>query len=98
MTEGVSSADSAEEPTGGFFFSVAATPLPSSASPPTPSPLRGGWAFEQGRKSEVMSTGISANRLEILQIADAVAREKSIEKDIVIQAMEHALHGRVLPA
>ncbi len=38
-----------------------------------------------------MSTGISANRLEILQIADAVAREKSIEKDIVIEAMEHAL-------
>jgi N utilization substance protein A len=38
-----------------------------------------------------MSTGISANRLEILQIADSVAREKSIEKEIVIQAMEHAL-------
>ncbi|HVZ99853.1 MAG TPA: transcription termination factor NusA [Caulobacterales bacterium] len=38
-----------------------------------------------------MSTGISANRLEILQIADAVAREKSIEKEIVISAMEHAL-------
>jgi N utilization substance protein A len=38
-----------------------------------------------------MSTGISANRQEILQIADAVAREKSIEKEIVIQAMEHAL-------
>ena len=38
-----------------------------------------------------MSTGISANRLEILQIADAVAREKSIDKEIVIQAMEHAL-------
>ena len=38
-----------------------------------------------------MSTGISANRLEILQIADSVAREKSIDKEIVIQAMEHAL-------
>ncbi|MEJ0058583.1 MAG: transcription termination factor NusA [Terricaulis sp.] len=38
-----------------------------------------------------MSTGISANKLEILQIADAVAREKSIEKEIVIEAMEHAL-------
>ncbi|MBL8549944.1 MAG: transcription termination/antitermination protein NusA [Hyphomonadaceae bacterium] len=38
-----------------------------------------------------MSTGISANRLEIMQIADSVAREKSIEKDIVIAAMEHAL-------
>jgi N utilization substance protein A len=38
-----------------------------------------------------MSTGISANRMEILQIADAVAREKNIEKDIVVEAMEHAL-------
>jgi N utilization substance protein A len=39
-----------------------------------------------------MSTiGVSANRLEILQIADAVAREKSIDKDLVIQSMEHAL-------
>jgi N utilization substance protein A len=38
-----------------------------------------------------MSTAVSANRLEILQIADAVAREKSIEKDLVITAMEHAL-------
>jgi N utilization substance protein A len=35
--------------------------------------------------------GVSANRLEILQIADAVAREKGIEKDLVIQSMEHAL-------
>lgn len=35
--------------------------------------------------------GVSANRLEILQIADAVAREKSIDKEIVIQSMEHAL-------
>ena len=31
--------------------------------------------------------GISANRLELLQIADAVARQKSIEKDVVIAAM-----------
>jgi N utilization substance protein A len=36
-------------------------------------------------------TGISANRLELLQIADAVAREKSIEKEIVIQAIEEAI-------
>ncbi len=35
--------------------------------------------------------GISANRLELLQIADAVAREKSIDKTIVIQAMEDAI-------
>jgi N utilization substance protein A len=38
-----------------------------------------------------MATGISANRLELLQIADAVAREKSIEKEIVIQAIEEAI-------
>ena len=36
-------------------------------------------------------TGISANRLELLQIADAVAKEKSIEKEIVISAMSEAI-------
>ncbi len=35
--------------------------------------------------------GISANRLELLQIADAVAREKTIDKKIVIEAMEDAI-------
>lgn len=34
---------------------------------------------------------ISANRLELLQIADAVAREKSIDRQIVISAMEDAI-------
>ena len=34
---------------------------------------------------------ISANRLELLQIADAVAREKQIERAIVIEAMEDAI-------
>ncbi len=34
---------------------------------------------------------ISANRLELLQIADAVAREKVIEREIVIAAMEDAI-------
>jgi N utilization substance protein A len=38
-----------------------------------------------------MATGISANRLELLQIADAVAREKSIDKEIVISAIEEAI-------
>src|SRR5215813_4727189 len=38
-----------------------------------------------------MATGISANRLELLQIADAVAREKSIDKAVVIHAMEEAM-------
>ena len=36
-------------------------------------------------------SGVSANRLELLQIADAVAREKSIEKEIVIEAIEEAV-------
>jgi len=34
---------------------------------------------------------VSANRLELLQIADAVAREKSIDREIVIGAMEDAI-------
>ncbi|MCH8166562.1 MAG: transcription termination/antitermination protein NusA [Proteobacteria bacterium] len=34
---------------------------------------------------------VSANRLELLQIADAVAREKLIERDLVIEAMEESL-------
>ncbi|MEO0466006.1 MAG: transcription termination factor NusA [Pseudomonadota bacterium] len=39
-----------------------------------------------------MSTvGVSANRLEILQIAKAVAEEKAIDKAIVIDAMQEAI-------
>lgn len=34
---------------------------------------------------------VSANRLELLQIADAVAREKSIDRSIVIDAMAEAI-------
>ena len=34
---------------------------------------------------------VSANRLELLQIADAVAREKSIPREIVLKSMEEAL-------
>ena len=34
---------------------------------------------------------VSANRLELLQIADAVAREKSIPREIVLNSMEDAL-------
>ena len=36
-------------------------------------------------------TVVGANRLELLQIADAVAREKVIEADVVIEAMEEAI-------
>ena len=38
-----------------------------------------------------MATGISANKLELLQIADAVAREKGIEVEIVLSAMSDAI-------
>lgn len=38
-----------------------------------------------------MATAVSANRLELLQIADAVAREKSIDKSVVLGAMEEAI-------
>jgi transcription termination/antitermination protein NusA len=37
------------------------------------------------------NTAVSANRLELLQIADAVAREKSIDKSVVLEAMEDAI-------
>jgi N utilization substance protein A len=41
---------------------------------------------------EIMSNvAVSANRIELLQIADAVAREKSIDRRIVIGAMEEAI-------
>jgi N utilization substance protein A len=35
--------------------------------------------------------GVSANRLELLQIADAVAREKTIDRTLVLSAMEDAI-------
>lgn len=38
-----------------------------------------------------MTAAVSANRLEILQIANAVAQEKSIDKGIVLEAMEEAI-------
>ncbi len=38
-----------------------------------------------------MSTPISANKAELLAIADAVAREKLIDKAIVLEAMEDAI-------
>ncbi|WP_164156958.1 transcription termination factor NusA [Sandarakinorhabdus rubra] len=38
-----------------------------------------------------MATALTANRAELLAIADAVAREKSIDRGIVIEAMEDAI-------
>ena len=44
-----------------------------------------------------MATAISANRLELLQIADAVARDKSIDKQVVLAAMEEAMRAPPRP-
>lgn len=38
-----------------------------------------------------MEAATSLNRLELLQVADAVAREKAIERDVVLAAMEEAV-------
>jgi N utilization substance protein A len=38
-----------------------------------------------------MSNAVSANKAELLAIADAVAREKLIDKAIVLEAMEDAI-------
>ena len=38
-----------------------------------------------------MAQAVTANRAELLAIADAVAREKSIDRNIVIEAMEDAI-------
>ena len=40
---------------------------------------------------------VSANKLELLQIADAVAREKSIDRGIVIAAMAVSYTHLTLP-
>src|SRR5437868_10638386 len=38
-----------------------------------------------------MTAGVAANRLELLQIAEAVPRDKSIDKSVVLGAMEEAM-------
>ncbi|MCP6318650.1 hypothetical protein NL491_27275, partial [Klebsiella pneumoniae] len=39
----------------------------------------------------IMATAISANRAELIAIADSVAKEKLIDRAIVIEAMEDAI-------
>src|SRR5258707_11004882 len=59
---------------------------------PTRSPAaRLAMSGPRPRTRENDSMAVSANRLELLQIADAVAREKSIDRGIVIAAMEDAI-------
>ncbi len=38
-----------------------------------------------------MNNAVSANKLELVRIAEAVAREKDIDKQVVLQAMEEAI-------
>ena len=38
-----------------------------------------------------IEVGVGSGRVELLQVADTVAREKGIERDIVIEAMEQAI-------
>jgi N utilization substance protein A len=47
--------------------------------------------FPKTGVTKMAELAVSANRLELLQIADAVAREKVIDKSIVLQAMEEAI-------
>jgi transcription termination/antitermination protein NusA len=47
--------------------------------------------FPKTGEKKMAEPAVSANRLELLQIADAVAREKVIDKSIVLQAMEEAI-------
>src|SRR5262249_15937977 len=44
-----------------------------------------------GGGQAMAQAGVSANRLELLQIADAAGREKTIDRRIVIAAMEDAI-------
>lgn len=43
------------------------------------------------RTLEMSNSAVSANRLELLQIAEAVAKEKLIDPELVIEAMEDSL-------
>jgi N utilization substance protein A len=43
------------------------------------------------KTGENSMAAVSANRLELLQIADAVSREKGIDKSIVLEAMQDAI-------
>src|ERR671916_841466 len=50
----------------------------------------GGRRIRTARDNEETNMAVSANRLELLQIADAVAREKSIDREIVFETLEEA--------
>src|SRR6185503_5958467 len=55
------------------------------------SALQTGQRRPEGAARRIGTMAVSANRLELLQIADAVAREKAIDRMIVVAAMEDAI-------
>src|SRR5258707_1195375 len=69
---------------------LARTPrkIPSNTASP---PKEGAGAKSILPEETKAMAAVSANKLELLQIADAVAREKSIDRGIVIAAMEDAI-------
>jgi N utilization substance protein A len=50
-----------------------------------------GTGTPRSNQTEKQDMAVSANRLELLQIADAVAREKVIDREIVLAAMADAI-------
>src|SRR6266481_3423428 len=62
--------------------------IPSNTASP---PKEGAGAKSIPPEETKAMAAVSANKLELLQIADAVAREKSIDRGIVIAAMEDAI-------
>src|SRR5471030_223675 len=75
-------------PTSNFPF--APSPTRNSCSPTSSSTKIQRRATSRNRRSKMAGT-VAANRLELLQIADAVARDKSIDKQVVLSAMEEAM-------
>src|SRR6185436_130760 len=56
-----------------------------------PSGNRGQQRTRGSLEARVMEQAIAIPRMELLQVADAVAREKSIDRDEVLSAMEQAI-------
>ena len=64
---------------------------PNGRYPPSQFPPRNRTFRIRSSERRRLTMAVSANKLELLQIADAVAREKSIDRGIVITAMEDAI-------
>src|SRR6202000_1536373 len=62
----------------------------SGRTPPRPGRL-GANALNESERKTNMATTADIPRLEMLQVAAMVAREKSIEREEVLEAMEQAI-------